>query len=458
MIQRPRRMNGTERKHASACYPRPAQRKWWPLLFILLVSCIAMPAPAFAEQWPGFRGPTGQGICTDPHPPLHWGGTQNLLWQADIPGNGWSSPIVWNDRVFLTSTTDGGVSCHVICVSRDSGKILWDVEVFKQSPAHKENRNSDATSTPVTDGTRVYAFFSSGKAVALDMDGKPLWKDEDFHFYSQQGLGVSPILYKGLLIMPWDHSSEQAPKEPGWIKPWDQSYVLALDTETGNVRYKAMRGMTRASHATPMVIDVAGQQQLISPAGDFIQAFDPLTGQKLWEVHNKGETPVPSVVYGDGLVFTTSGFEDPTIRATRPGGAGESGDLTATHLVWECKKAVPMIPSFLFTDHLLYSVKETGVGMCLEAATGKIVWEERIGTGTASFGASPLLAGGHIYYLSDQGETTVTEPGREFKVVTRNPPPGRGGEAFKASIAVSDGRFLLRSDKHLYCVGASANP
>ncbi len=292
------------------------------------------------------------------------------------------------------------------------------------------------------------------------MDGKPVWKHEDFHFYSQQGLGVSPILYKGpsdglgagLLIMPWDHSSEQAPKEPGWIKPWDQSYVLALDAATGKVRYKAMRGMTRASHATPMVIDVQGTPQLISPAGDFVQAFDPLTGQKLWEVRSKGETPVPSVVYGDGLIFTTSGFEDPTIRATRPGGAGERGDLTATHLVWECKKAVPMIPSFLFADHLLYSVKETGIGLCLEAATGKVLWQERISSVPASFAASPLLAGGHIYYLSEQGETTVIEPGREFKVLTRNPPPGPGGETFKASIAVSSGKFLIRSDKRLYCV------
>ena len=150
------------------------------------------------------------------------------------------------------------------------------------------------------------------------MDRKPVWKDADLHFYSQQGLGVSPILYKGLLIMPWDHTSEQAPREPGWIEPWDQSYVLALDTETGRVRYKAMRGMTRSSHSTPLVIDVAGKPQLISPAGDFIQAFDPLTGQKLWEVHNKGETPVPAVVYGDGLIFTNSGFKAPTIRATAP--------------------------------------------------------------------------------------------------------------------------------------------
>jgi outer membrane protein assembly factor BamB len=435
------------------------------LILAALACWFVTPQAARAEEWPGFRGPSGQGVSCEANPPLHWGGTLNLAWQTDIPGIGWSSPIIWGNRIFLTATTDGGASCHVICAALNTGKIFWDVEAFRQQPAHKEGRNSDATPTPVTDGKCVYAVFSSGKAVALDMDGKPVWKDEDFHFYSQQGLGVSPILYKGLVILPWDHSSEKAPLQPGWIKPWDQSYILALDAQTGQVRYKAMRGMTRASHSTPMVIDVEGRAQLISPAGDFVQAFDPLTGQKLWEVHNKGETPVPSVVYGDGLIFTTSGFEDPTIRATRPGAANDSGDLTSNHIAWECKKAVPMIPSFVFDNHLLYAIKESGIGLCLEAATGKVLWQERFGAGDASFSASPLLtrpqgaqgAGGRIYYLSEQGETTVIEPGREFKLITQNPPPGAqttadGHETFKASIAVSAGRFLLRSDKRLYCI------
>jgi outer membrane protein assembly factor BamB len=155
-----------------------------------------------------------------------------------------------------------------------------------------------------------------------------------------------------------------------------------------------MRGMTRASHVTPMVIDVAGKAQLISPAGDFIQAFDPLTGLKLWEVKNEGETPVPSVVWGDGMIFTTSGFQDPAIRATRPGGADETGDLTASHVAWECKTAVPKMASLLFVDHLLYSIKETGIGLCIDAGTGKDVWQQRFASGGASFSASPLLAGG----------------------------------------------------------------
>ena len=405
-----------------------------------------------AENWPRFRGPTGQGISLDASPPLHWSESENIVWKTDIAGEGWSSPIVWSDRIFLTATTDAGTSCHVICVSRDDGKVLWDVEAFKQTPTKKEDRNSYATSTPVTDGQHVFAFFSSGKAVAMDFDGKIAWKDEDLHFYSVQGLGVSPILYSDLLIMPWDHSSEEGPCEPGWIKPWDKSYVLALDKETGKVRYKAMRGMTRSSHATPLVIDVEGHPELISPAGDFVQAFDPDNGQKLWEVANKGETPVPSVVYGDGLIFTTSGFEDPTIRATRPASRGGSG-TSAAKVIWENRKAVPMMPSFLFTDHLLFTVKESGVGLCLEAATGKVIWQERIGESNSTYSASPLLAGGKIYYPSEQGETTVIEPGREFKQVARNRLlNATSPETFKASIAVSAGRFFIRSDKHLYCI------
>ena len=281
------------------------------IVFAVLSLILSAGGGARAEEWPRFRGPTGQGVSTDPHPPLHWAENQNIAWATQVAPTGWSSPVVWGDHVFLTGTTEGGSSCHVVCVSRDTGKTLWDVEVFKQSPAHKEGRNSDATSTPVTDGKHVYAFFSSGKAAALDFDGKPFWKNEALHFYSQQGLGVSPILYKDLLVMPWDQSNEHDNLAPGWVKPWDKSYVLALDKETGKERYKAMRGSTRTNHATPLVIDVNGKPQLVSPAGDFIQAFDPENGRKLWEVRNPGETPVPAVVYGDGMIFTNSGFEGP---------------------------------------------------------------------------------------------------------------------------------------------------
>src|SRR5690348_4935453 len=176
-------------------------RNIWTLLLVA-----SLPAFASAENWPGFRGPGGQGVSTEKNLPIHWDKKRNIAWVAEIPGIGWSSPIVWENHIFLTAARDEGTSCHVICVDREGGRVLWDVEVFKQTPSRKEGRNSYATPTPVTDGQRVYAFFGGGGAVALDFDGRIVWTNTDNTFYSQHGLGASPILYNDLLLMPWDHS------------------------------------------------------------------------------------------------------------------------------------------------------------------------------------------------------------------------------------------------------------
>ena len=277
------------------------------------------------------------------------------------------------------------------------GKILWDVPVLKQETLRKEGKNSWATPTPVTDGQHVYASFGGGVA-AVTFDGKVAWTNTEYPFYSRHGLAASPVLYKDLLILSFDGSNKvpdnggKPPPEEyiGWQKPWDRGFVVALDTKTGKTRWRSMRGlMTRIAHVTPMVIDVDGMPQLVSPAGDYVEAFDPDTGKPLWWVRSDGETPVPSVVYGDGLVFTTSGFptnspSGPWIRAIRPGKKGELGDLTATHVAWESRRNVPMMPSFLFvgngpeSDHLLVWTHYDGVATCVEPKTGKQIWQQRL--------------------------------------------------------------------------------
>jgi len=208
-------------------------------------------AVASAENWPQFRGPTGQGISTETGLPLRWTATENVAWKTAIPGKSWSSPIVWGDRVFVTTATEEGVSCRVLSLDRKSGSVLWNKEVFQQVPRRKEGRNSYATPTPATDGARVYACFGDGSFAALNFAGEVVWTNRDYPFYSQHGLATSPILQRGLLIMSRDGSSEGEDKGLGWQKPWDQSFILALDAQTGQEIWKTRRGWSRISHGTP---------------------------------------------------------------------------------------------------------------------------------------------------------------------------------------------------------------
>jgi outer membrane protein assembly factor BamB len=334
-------------------------------IFIFSILLITSFGPvAQAEDWPRFRGPSGQGISTETGLPVHWSATSNVMWKTEIPGEGWSSPIIFGDRVFVTTTTENGVSCRVLCVSRKDGKILWNKEALLQVPKRKERMNSYATPTPVTDGQSVFVVFGDGSIASLSNTGEVLWTNRDFKFYSQHGLSASPILYEDLLIMPYDGSSEGEDKKIGWQKPWDQSYIVALDKRTGQLRWKAKRGQSRIAHVTPNILKENGTAQLISGAGDVVQGFDLQTGDRIWSVYSQGEGVVPSIVLGDGLIFTASGFEKSTIRAVRPGG---KGDVTKTHIAWEETKGVPTRPSFVYVKPYLFSVTDGGIAMCLKA-------------------------------------------------------------------------------------------
>ena len=415
-------------------------------LAIMAGAALAAAPLARGENWPAFRGPAGQGISGEKNLPLKWDKNQNLLWSTAIDGVSWSTPIVWGDRVFLTTATDEGKSCRMLALDAASGKIVWDREVFKQVPRKKETRNSYATPTPVTDGKLVYAVFSDGGFAALDFSGKVAWTNRDYPFYSQHGLGASPVLAGGLLIMTMDASSEGDDKLIGWQKPWDKSFVVALDAETGKQRWKTMRGITRISHGTPTLWNGAdGKPQLVTEAGDVVQGFDVATGTKLWTSAVAGEGKVPSTVVGDGLVFTAGGYRGrDSVKAFRLGG---SGDLAETALAWEQKKVNPKVPSLLFIKPWLFAIQDNGMASCQKADTGEVVWQERVGGG---FSASPVAAEGRVYLLDNNGDTTVIEAGPAFKVLARNPL----GEPTQASMAVSDGRLFIRTEKNLHCVGA----
>ena len=408
----------------------------WRARIISLAVCFL--SVASAENWPGFRGPTRQGVSSETNLPLQWSQGSNVLWKTPTTGSAWSSPIVWGDRIFLTTAEDGGSSCHVLSLDARTGKVVWDKHVFDQQTLTKRRQNSYASPTPVTDGNSVFAVFADGSIVALDFDGNVLWRNRNFEFFSEHGLGASPILHKNLLIMAFDPSSRTGREQKiGWKVPWEGAAIWALEKETGELVWEARRGPSRLAHVTPNLMQVEGKVQLISAAGDVIQGFDPDSGDRLWSVYAQGEGVAPSIVVGGGLAYTISGFEATKIRAVAPGG----------RVVWEQTRSASHIPSMIYNAGLLYNIHENGVATCMDATTGEVIWQERVG---GKHWASPVLAGGRLYFLSEEGETIVIQVGREYKELARN----RLDEHTQASMAVSGGRFYIRTADHLWAIGS----
>lgn len=421
-------------------------------LAFCLATVLLATAPAQAENWPAFRGPTGQGISTEKKLPLHWGADSNIVWQVEVPGDGWSSPVIWKDHVFVTTTTESGAQCHVLALDRKTGKTIWDTKVFEQVPRRKENKNSYATPTPVTNGKQVFAVFGDGSVAALDFKGKVLWTNREVEFYSRHGLGSSPLLYKDLLIMPYDGSNKIGVnggqvtdvERLGWQISWDKSFVVALNTKTGKREWLTKRGMSRISHVTPLVAKIDGKDQIVSGAGDRVQGFDPKTGELIWSLYAQGEGVTPSPVIADGMLYASSGFEKTTLRGVRL--KDMKGDVTESHIAWEQRKGVPTQPSPVFVKPYLYAITDGGIVSCFQPASGEIVWQERVG---GNHSASPVYADGRIYFLSETGESTVITAGEKFEILAKNSVEGR----CQASIAVSQGNLYIRTDKHLYCIG-----
>lgn len=409
-----------------------------------------LPVVADAQNWPQFRGPNTQGHSAEKRLTLNWSATENIAWKTELPGEAWSSPVVWGDSIFVTTATEAGTSCRVIAIDRKTGAIRWNTEVFKQKTGRKEGRNTYASPTPATDGKFVYACFGDGSFAALDFKGRVAWINRDYPFYGQHGLGTGLLLHDGLLIMARDGSSDGEDKKVGWQIPWDKAYVLALDAKTGKQRWKASRGLSRISHGTPAIWkDPTGRMQVISEAGDVLQGFDHKTGERLWTSEVIGEGKVPSIVLGDGMAFTSGGWGGKeSIKAFRLGGAG---NLKESNLLWEQRKGMPKVPSMIYVKPHLFAITDGGIASCMKADTGELLWQQRLG---GTYSASPVAAEGRVYFVSDQGETTVLDAGPEFKVLAKNPLEG----TVQASPAISQGQIFIRTDRHLFAIGQRARP
>ena len=392
-----------------------------------------------ADDWPGFRGPTGQGHADERGLPVEWSESQNVVWKTPVEGLGWSSPVVADGRLWLTSAVTeslrGGGSLRLVAFDVNTGERLVSAEVFKVGDSQAPNpKNSLASPTPVVAGDRVFVHFGAYGTAALTTSGDIVWSTR-FPYVSQHGNGGSPVLYEDLLILSCDG--------------YDQAFIVALDVATGEIRWKTTRDEPISqAYSTPLLIDVNGRTQVVSIGAFRTNALDPSTGEKIWKVgYPDGFSNVPAPAYSADhrIVFITTGFQQPTLMAVRTDGYG---DVTRTHVIWRLGRGAPLTPSPLVVGDELYLVTDTGVATCLDVVTGKVHWQERF---RGNYSASPFYAEGRIYFQSEEGVTTVIEPGTTVRQLATNELDG----FTLASPAVSDGSIFIRSHSHLYRLATS---
>ncbi|HJT66479.1 MAG TPA: PQQ-binding-like beta-propeller repeat protein [Pyrinomonadaceae bacterium] len=391
-------------------------------MIILLLICVIC-----GQDWPQFRGPTGQGVSDEHNLPLTWSETQNVRWKTAIPGRGWSSPVIQGDRIWLTTATEEGRSLRAIAVDLNTGAIQTDIEVFRlKSPKLMNGKNSFASPTPVIEGDRVYLHFGAYGTACITQSGEIVWKTKLEYDNGQHGPGGSPVLYDDLLIVSCDGLEQQ--------------FVVALDKATGKVRWKKMREGYQA-YTTPLVVSLPGGDQVISPGAFQAIAYEPRSGKEIWRVkYPEGFSNVPMPVYGNDLVYICTGFQEPSLLAVRLDGRG---DVTKSKIAWKLDRGIPRTPSPLLVGNELYIVSDNGIAACIDAKTGEELWRARLG---GNYSASPIYADGRIYFLGEDGESIVIAPGRQLKHLATNQLNG----PTLASIAVSHSSLFIRSATHLY--------
>ncbi len=402
------------------------------LFLLLALFCGGTTATMAADDWPQFRGPDGQGHAEARGLPHTWSETQNVRWKTAIVGLGWSSPVVADGRIWLTTSIDQEQSLRAICLDAESGSVLVDVEVFRKEDLGRiANKNSHASPTPVIDGEFVYVHFGAHGTACLNSQGKVVWKRE-LKYDQHHGPAGSPVLWRDLLIISCDGH--------------DVQYTIALDKRTGQVRWKSDHPGLHA-YSTPLVINVNGADQLLTSGGAALIAYSPADGSEIWRFRHAGHSVVPRPVFGNGLVYFCSGYWTPTMYAVRADGQGEVND---SHVQFSLRRSVPHNPSPLLIEDRLYLVSDQGVLTCADAVAGGELWRQRL---TGSYSASPLLADGKIYLLNEDAMTTVILPGDKFRQLAENHLDGRS----LASPAVLGRSLLIRTDTHLYRIEESRN-
>jgi outer membrane protein assembly factor BamB len=383
-------------------------------------------------DWPQWRGPTGDGQVTDGPLPLEWSADRNVAWKVPVAGAGHSSPIVAGDRVFLTSCREDTKQRLLLCFGRADGRLLWERVVLTAPLEPKHKLNSFASSTPATDGRRVWVTFQNGdryEVACYDLDGDLVWRLSPGEFHSRHGFCSPPVLFRNLIILNGDQDAV--------------AWLVALEKDTGKEVWRADRPNRTRSYCPPLIVQAAGKPQLILSGSKSIASYDPATGHQHWLIDGPTEQFVASPVFSDGLAFVTGGYPTHHLLAIRPDGAG---NVTETHVVWHHKKQASYVPSPIAAAGCFFVVTDQGRLICLDAATGKIHYQERLGT---HHSGSPIAANGHLYFPDDNGTTFVVKADRKFELVAKN----SLGEPCFSSPAVSRGQIFLRTSAHLWCIG-----
>ena len=409
--------------------------------------------------WPQFRGPGGQGHADTTDVPLRWSETENVAWKTPIQGLGWSSPVVAGGKVWLTSATvekaseeerqkkvsgammakeldvASSITLWVAEVDLQTGKVLRNIKLFDvEEPQPIHSLNSYASPTPVYEAGRLYCHFGAyGTACLETSTGNVLWQNR-LDIDHRVGPGSSPLLYEDLLILPCDGANVQ--------------YISALNKHDGEQKWRTDRPPIssdepefRKAFSTPLLIQVAGQDQLVIPGAQWFVSYEPRSGNEIWRVdHGRGFSNVPAPVFDGELVYLCTGFMSSELWAVRPDG---QGDVTDTHVEWRRPKQIPNMPSPLLIGNRIYTIGDGGIAQCFDTATGEPVWRERV---VGKYSSSPLFANGRIYLCSQEGRTTVIAPGEEYQELAQNDLDGQ----IMASPVVAEGGLLLRTDTHLY--------
>ena len=411
------------------------RRRRLPLAILIALVALANVSRAASVDWPAWRGPRGDGRSDEAQLPTRWSTSENVHWKVAIPGKGHSSPIVWGDKVFLTTAIEAEQKRVLLCLNRLNGDVIWEREVLRAPLEQLHERNSYASATPATDGKHVWVSFLQQPTIQLvcyDLDGNELWRKSPGTFSSIQGFCSSPVLCDDMVILNCDQDA--------------QAWIVAFDKATGAERWRTDRPNRIRSYCTPLAIDVGGSRQLVMSGSKSVVAYAPQDGKPVWNIDGPTEQLVASLVYEQGVVFVTGGYPELEMLGIDPRGRG---NVSNTHVIWRTHRGASYVPSPVAHDGHFYVVSDNGIASCLAAKTGQVKWKHRLGR---HHHPSALVGGGHVYFLDDDGETHVVRASPEFKLVAQN----ALDEPCSASPAASRGQLFIRTAGHLYCIGEEA--
>ncbi len=385
-----------------------------------------------AEDWPGWRGPRGDGTSLETGVPQRWNESENVAWTTELPGWGHASAIVQGDRVFTVAADEPSTARSLVCLDRATGRILWAREVLRAPLEDKHALNSYASGTPACDGRHVYVTFLDGRAMtvaAYDLAGELAWLVRPGPFSSKHGYCSCPVLFENLVIVNGDHDGE--------------SYLVALDRADGHTVWKTPRENKTRSYVTPLIREIDGRTQMVLSGSKCVSSYDPRTGQRHWHMDGPTEQFVASMIYHRGLLFLTAGFPEYHMLAIRPDGQGHVADA---HIAWRHTKGAGYVPSPVACGDYFLVVTDGGVASCLKCETGERMWMERLGT---HYSGSLIAAEGLVYFTDDKGTTKIVRPGPTLDVVAEC----ALGEDCYSSPAVSQGNLFFRGEKRLIAIG-----